>query len=157
MVKLAQILKEIMLTDSTRVHMSKKPMELQQRSYKQGIGMKPSGFWYGFGQSWIDWCKSEMPEWVGDYIYNVNVNKSNVLRIKSYEELIQFDEQYAADTMGISQIDWRKVANEYDGIEIVPYQYKARMEFLWYRGWDIASGCIWNLSDTKLELISNNI
>ena len=51
-------------------------------------------------------------------------------------------------------IDWKKVASKYDGIEIVPYQPKARMNLLWYYGWDIASGCIWNLGNTSLNLIS---
>ena len=156
MIKLVDILKEIKLTNDTRVHMSKQPIELKQRSYTQDVGMKPSGFWYGFGKSWIDWCKSEMPEWFGQYIYNVNVNDNNILKINNINELIEFDKKYSVNTMGFSQIDWKNVASKYDGIEIVPYQSQARMKFLWYYGWDVASGCVWNLKNTKLELILSN-
>jgi len=155
MIKLIDILNEVKLTNDIRIHMSKQPMELEQRSYNQDTGFKPNGFWYGFGQEWINWCKSEMPEWVGKYIYEVNINNSNILRINTFNELIEFNQKYAVDTRGMSQIDWKKVTNEYDGIEINPYQYKARLKLLWYYGWDIASGCIWNLKNTKLELISN--
>jgi len=37
------------------------------------------------------------------------------------------------------------VSKEYDGIEIAPYQWDARLSLIWYYGWDVASGCIWNL------------
>jgi hypothetical protein len=41
-------------------------------------------------------------------------------------------------------INWPKVAQDYSGIEICPYQWKFRLNYMWYYGWDVASGCIWN-------------
>ena len=43
-------------------------------------------------------------------------------------------------------INWAEMRRDYDGIIIAPYQYRLRMAegFLWYYGWDCASGCIWN-------------
>ena len=29
---------------------------------------------------------------------------------------------------------------------ITPYQWELRFELDWYYGWDVASGCVWNLS-----------
>jgi len=46
----------------------------------------------------------------------------------------------------IDFIDWKKVAKEYNGIEIWPYQWKCGHDpkCFWYYSWDCASGCIWN-------------
>ena len=31
----------------------------------------------------------------------------------------------------------------------------ARHELMWYYGWDVASGCVWNLSNVKLEELND--
>ena len=33
--------------------------------------------------------------------------------------------------------------------EINPYIYKARYEYMFYYGWDCASGCVWNIDSVK--------
>ena len=76
MIKLKDILKEITIPNNMRIHMSKTTMTLQKKKYTQADVMKPNGFWYGFGKEWIDWTKTEMPEWVGKYIYEVKGNES---------------------------------------------------------------------------------
>jgi len=146
-------LNEVVITKDMRIHMSKDPLTLQQQTYEQEGGIKPNGFWYGFGKEWISWAKSNMPDWAGKYIYTVEV-PNNVLKITSYDELLQFNEEYKANQF---QIDWKRVVSKFDGIEIVPYQQKAKMniDLIWYYGWDIASGCIWNLQNLKLNLISS--
>jgi hypothetical protein len=164
MIKFSELMNELKLTDDMRIHMSKKPFELEPRTFVQSVTMKPSGFWYGFGSEWIDWCRSEMPDWVGKYIYGVDVGKSNVLQITTNLELIQFSREYESKVSDTGyrreageSIDWQKVASKYDGIEINPYQYEARYELMWYYGWDIASGCVWNLSKVKLKLITDTV
>jgi hypothetical protein len=162
MISLKQLIAELKLTDDMRIHMSKKPFELEQRIFTQRAGMKPSGFWYGFGSEWLDWTRSEMPHWTGKYIYSVDIGSSKVLRIKTHMELMMFHRKYSItkfkdvpedfDDKGIS---WHKVSQEYDGIEISPYQYEARMQYMWYYGWDVASGCIWNLKNVKLKLLTD--
>lgn len=37
-----------------RIHMSKVPIILEKRNYKQSYGAKPTGLWYGFGKEWLD-------------------------------------------------------------------------------------------------------
>lgn len=139
----------IAIPDNMRIHMSKTPIVLQKKKYSQVDGMKPDGFWYGFGKNWIDWTKSEMPEWTGKYIYEVKI-PNNILKITSYKELLQFNEEFKINIDMMDVIDWKKVASKYNGIEIAPYQYKARLDLLWYYGWDIGSGCVWNLDNTSL-------
>ena len=158
MIKLSQLINELKLTNDMRIHMSKNPFELEQRTFNQKVTMKPFGFWYGFGSEWIDWTRSEMPEWVGKYIYSVDIGNTNVLQIKTHMELMMFNREYQSnlsDTGHRRLIYWKKVADKYDGIEINPYQFEARYQYLWYYGWDIASGCIWNLKNVKLKLLTD--
>lgn len=156
MIKLQQLIQELKLTDDMRIHMSRDPFELEKRVYEQRISdMKPRGFWYGFGSEWIDWTRSEMPEWTGKYIYKVDIGNSNVLKLSNQMELAMFDRQYEASRDGGIFKDWVAVSKKYDGIEINPYQWSSRRNYIWYYGWDVASGCVWNLTDIKLTLISD--
>ena len=43
-------------------------------------------------------------------------------------------------------IDWRLVAEEWQGIVIAPYLWERRFDSdaRWYYSWDCASGCIWD-------------
>ena len=98
-----------------------------------------------------------MPEWTGKYIYDIDTGNTNVLQIKTNDEMLQFNSEYKADVYmkdAGEAIDWKKVASKYGGIEINPYQYDDAM-LLWYYGWDIASGCVWNLSGVKLKLLTD--
>lgn len=115
---------------------------------------KPVGLWYGFGTSWVDWVKSEMPQWIGTYFYKLEVNKNNLIQLNDFIDIGAFSEHYRSmdsDNTRIHEIDWLKVSKDYSGIEINPYCYKARLEMktIWYYSWDIASGCIWNDNAVK--------
>ena len=162
MIKLSELMNELKLTDDMRIHMSKTSFELEQRTFAQLVTMKPRGFWYGFGGEWIDWCRHEMPNWTGKYIYGVDVDNINILRITTHMELMQFSREYQSDVSDTGYrreageaIDWKMVASKYDGIEINPYQFEARYQYMWYYGWDIASGCVWNLKNVKLKLLTD--
>ena len=100
MIKLSQLVNELKLTDDMRIHMSKKPFELEPRTFTQKDELKPTGFWYGFGSEWIDWCRNEAPEWIGKYIYSVDIGNTNVLQIKTHMELMQFNREYQASLIG---------------------------------------------------------
>ena len=143
------------ITSDMRIHMSKNPIyKLEQKDYNQSYGSKPNGLWYGFGKEWLDWIDSEMPEWKGEHIYKVNVNTSNILQIKDYLEIENFTKEYLRRVQTLPStffIDWNRISLKYDGIEINPYMWKYRHELLWYYGWDIASGCVWNLDKVTIE------
>jgi hypothetical protein len=152
------IIVEAKFNEDQRIHMSKKPVN-SVRSVQQldQPGYKPCGFWYGFGSEWLDWIDSEMPQWRGDYLYEVIVDSSNVLRISNAKEFKAFDRRFSV-MLPTKSIDWRAAAKEYAGIEITPYLSQFRMvnEHLWYYGWDIASGCIWDAhAITDLRLLDS--
>jgi len=126
------------------------------KSYKQKeYHFKPNGLWYAFGDSWHDWCSMEQPEWcAGDNYEIIFPLMKNLLRISTPHQLLKFTEEYKGSLPGYSDqfpndtsyINWQKVANNYDGIEINPYLFSMRMDdrASWYYAWDVASGCVWN-------------
>ena len=120
---------------------------------------KPNGLWISdesdFG--WRDWCTGE--NWGTDtlmYEHLVELNPdNNILFIRNVEELDKFHEEYAVDILRDYHrfgcpprrdwLDWRRVYPLYQGIIITPYQWERRLQYMWYYGWDCASGCIWDL------------
>ena len=150
------------ITSDVRIHLSKYPIyKLEKRQYIQKPGDKPDGFWYGFGDKWIDWAETAGPEYMGEYVYEVDINDSKILQIKNYSEIIEFTQEYRSSKQIVPEIifsiDWPRIELKYDGIEINPYIGKARTDekTLWYYTWDIASGCIWNLDKVKIRLIGS--
>jgi hypothetical protein len=113
---------------------------------RQTQGTKPKGLWYGIGSSWIDWVRDEMPDWESDNAFKIDIDVDKILKITNSEELLAFNKKYGVKFKSYNVIDWQRVASEYGGIEISPYNYKLRMsrEVWWYYGWDVASGCIWD-------------
>lgn len=113
--------------------------EIKEQKAKAWI--KPQGLWYGIGTSWLDWVRSDMPEWEDDHVFKIDVDKSKMLMIHTLEDLYSFNDKYAGSD---GLIFWKLVANEYSGIEISPYMQEARYDMMWYSTWDVASGCIWS-------------
>lgn len=124
----------------------------------QSYGFKPYGLWHGCGNEWLEWVGSEMPQWIGKYIYAIELNEDNILKITNDDEFDAFERTYGSSKEyiygGVSKIDWKKVAQNYGGIEICPYRHSKRMSSDWYYGWDVASGCTWDSGSIKsLKLI----
>lgn len=143
------------INPSDRITMSKSPIEKINSTTGQISHFKPKGLWYGVGKSWINWVQSEEPQWMGKYIYKLTLTNS-VLKLSSVSATRQFSKKFKADCPGLQCIDWQKVALEYSGIEIAPYQSSLRSSVLipWYYTWDVASGCIWNVNAVqKFELV----
>jgi len=132
---------------------------------RQESDIKPVGLWYGFGNTWLEWCQSEMPHWIGGLLYEIIIpSNKDILLMKTPKELKQFTEKYYdremskfSKTMKKWYIDWNKVASEYDGIEINPYVYQMRFKLGWYYSWDVGSGCIWNTRGCKVRKIGKNL
>lgn len=129
-------------------------LDLSKR-YKQPIHFKPKGLWYAIGGSWKRWSKREGYDGTTDNRFLIDIDESRILRMSNLKQLISFTKKYAASIPEIgesaSMIDWDKVSKDYAGIEINPYVHAARlnMKTMWYYGWDVASGCIWDLSIIK--------
>lgn len=135
------------MNQSDRIRMCDEPFNgIQVEQYKQRITFKPEGLWFGFGTFWIDWVKDEMPEWIKDGIYKLTIDTSKILVVDS---LSDFHKKYNVKLYGHAiGINWLRIANEFSGIEIPSYQRDFRLasDYLWYYGWDVASGCIWDKS-----------
>jgi hypothetical protein len=147
-----------------RIHMSGTPItSIRPVSNYQDIDFKPDGFWYSCGSEWANWIKTEMPEWEGKYLYEVLLNNANMLYLRNEANMSLFEKKYGATrhsvggfvVSGERMIDWGKVALDYDGIEINPYQFHSRSSRMWYYPWDVASGCVWNTDKIQLKPISD--
>jgi hypothetical protein len=154
--KLVKVKSRIQPND--RIIMAKKdilplkfPVEQDKNTSTMG---KPSGLWYAVGTEWIEWIESEMPHWLGKVFYKIEIS-NKVLRIDTMPKFEMLMKNYgeANKTTGFKYspkhnlyINWEKVAKDYSGVEIAPYQWHYRHEYMWYYGWDVASGCIWDKS-----------
>jgi hypothetical protein len=101
---------------------------------------------------------------VGEYFHSVDIGKSYVLVLHDVCEMIEFYKKYSSDRSpysGLGEfgnwIDWKKVAKDYCGIEIPRYLWSCRMSHSWYYGWDVASGCIWDLKHVSMQLIEEEV
>lgn len=133
---------------------------------KQSQGYKPQGLWYGIDSAWLEWCESEMPQWVRPYNYVLEIDYSKMLVLTTEAELLEFTNRFLCkggpklfksfEQQLVGFIDWPLVAQEYSGIEIPSYVWDCRFTLMWYYGWDCASGCIWRTdvvrSVTKIEI-----
>ncbi len=124
-------------------------------SYLQKAHMKPAGLWYSCIEDdaeswgWREWCEAEHFR-LADLRYETEVRiEGKILAIHSEAEFLGFADVYKAPgpVPGLARmyIDWPRVAEVYDGIEITPYLWSMRLDFMWYYGWDCSSGVLWNL------------
>ncbi len=76
--------------------------------------------------------------------------------LQSPEDINKFTHEYGSDLFGdIKQqfsnyIAWGEVAEKHSGIVIAPYFRDKSEIYLWYYGWNCASGCIWDTSVIRL-------
>lgn len=105
-------------------------------------GAKPVGLWYSVDEAWKEWCEVEgfRTAWL-TYVYELDVDLDRILQITTEQELLDFTTKYADGW----NVNWQAVAEDWDGIEIAPYQYGCRFDTKtrWYYPWDVASGCLW--------------
>lgn len=117
----------------------------QDRKYSS----KPQGLWFSLGRAWINWLNEPQPEYVEEeswrnkrmscitHVYRIWLNYT-VLQILDKKQFDDFEKQYA--NKYCEGINWYTVAMRYNGI-LIRYQ---KSDSIWYDGWDVSSGCIWN-------------
>lgn len=148
-------------------HYAEAPLtKLEQRELEQKTDHKPRGFWVsvnGYGTDWPEFVRENnfRPERFVNRHFITLADDAKILRISNGAELVAFHNEYKGSNYPSGKdeyIDWERVSGNYDGIIIAPYQWMHRMsmEMFWYYSWDVASGCIWNISAiTKIELALN--
>ena len=135
------------------LHFSAQPVVYTPQKYRQQARtMKPHGLWVSVGMAWREWCKEQ--EWNMDgvrYVANVSlVPDAKILHLNGTSQIHVFAKKYIVPGP-FHTIDWLRLADSYHGILIDPYCYELRfsLDFLWYYGWDCASGCIWDCRAIK--------
>lgn len=155
-----------------RFHLSPDPIAKMGTTYRRLLGVadyKPRGLWYDLNGSWVDmlmedakyamWALNRLDE--SNYVYKVTVDKSKILVINSVKKAVAFTNKYGVvlPSHGYKYnflINWKKVAREYDGIEVRDCCEDLDGTFLWFSYWDCSSGCVWNKSGVKkLKLVAS--
>jgi hypothetical protein len=157
-----------------------KIIDITSLKYKQyEHSLKPNGLWYSLYSSWFNHITNQNMDYkIKDYIHKIDLNENiftnlqnpdpnKILLIKNLDDVAIFTRKYKIAEgnrkkmnmdpnskiyFNYSEIDWKKVAKDYGGIEFYPYiKYsslffnKKHLEiYIWYSSIDISSGCIWN-------------
>lgn len=141
-----------------RIHHTNEQVLDLSRTYNQTFYKKPLGLWYGIDNSWRDWLEqAENPDRLGANHFLLDIDISKILIIDSMDKLKAFDSEFSYMPENLKnldsvywRIDWQGLAQRYSGIEIAPYQEIDSFRFCaWYSSWNVASGCIWDLSVIK--------
>ena len=145
------------MTDKARkarlLHYSRYPLQCVRSRQQRDESIKPFGLWVSVegDQDWRQWCEEEAFELDALAVEHEVTLKpdANILTLSDSLDVREFGERYMTGrNRYCSYLDWSRVANEYSGIIIAPYQWSCRLdqETFWYYGWDCASGCIWDAS-----------
>lgn len=146
-----------------RIYASQKTVEDLKSSWQNVShdGLKPIGIWYGWKSEWLNWCISKkFCNIEYEHFYHVDVKGLNVLKITNASEFKKFEQQFMFPLLPTTPlitkgIAWTEVQKKFDGIEIIPYLWDSRLDHIWYYGWDVASGCIWN-PNVKMSKLKEN-
>ena len=79
----------------------------------------------GYTSAWVEWAKSEMPQWIGHsgFLYDVSPS-ARILTINSDRDAMRVANKYGMNTTDIMDLfmymPWKKIAKDYDAIHHVP-------------------------------------
>lgn len=131
-------------------HWTEKQFSLDPaRTYDQkkgGYHFKPDGLWVEFEGDWKRWCDGESFATEQVIAYDIELATTGLLILSDVAAIDRVTAMYRdPERYGL---DWTRMAQDYKGICITPYQWHRRMSehARWYYSWDCASGCIWDLS-----------
>jgi hypothetical protein len=102
--------------------------------------------WAGYGLSWFDWIRYEMPHWLASRFYMVQLDTSKVLQVTptNYKE---FAEKYIIDPNKPKDraINYKKLYDDGIGaISFKPYKHVHDLDHMWYDSIDMDSVVIVN-------------
>ncbi len=135
------------------IHYSKAPLEsVASKDQYDAPGMKPEGLWLSVGKAWQEWCEGEEFS-LGNLERRYSIKLSSNARllllttessIRAFSDKYGRESEYRGETTGSLYVDWQRLAKQWQGIIIAPYQWRCRLDLIWYYGWDCASGCVWD-------------
>ena len=146
---------------STRIlsHFSDRPLKFNPNKKYKAVPdfFKPMGLWLSdetAGQdSWRSWCEGE--QWGLDRLKHETLFECDTrdwIVLPNFESLLDFSKEYSTkERFSMLSLDWHRVSQDFKGILITPYHWKARFhpKTNWYYPWDCASACVWDLSTVK--------
>ncbi len=150
------------------LHYSEKRLGTINSVYQYDHGeMKPQGLWVSVegDDDWLEWCTSNeyQPKRLKRCQEIRLKDDHNICILDSVLDIHQFADEYRTSIPGIPEsrilngmhLKWSRVAEQYKGIIIAPYQWECRMDdkIFWYYSWDCASGCIWDASAIAKSLV----
>lgn len=109
---------------------------------------KPGGFWWEVDGAWRARLRREGTS-SQVFMHAVELGESNVLRLVNGADIRAFDARYRIP----GGIDWARVAEHYDGVEIAPYRLP-RLAPTWLWTWDCASGVLWQPRRAQVTYLS---
>jgi hypothetical protein len=138
-----------------RTHITDNKTLLCDRQYIQDneYSKKPNGLWYSIDDQWLEWCNGK-PDWIRKYRYTLEIDLSRFIVIDGPFSLGIFLHRFSAyetltPSLKLSFIEWEKVQENYDGIEIINYfrlrSMPGSIYYPWLLSWDVSGGCVWNL------------
>jgi hypothetical protein len=134
------------------IHYSDKPLKaVHSVRQHEKPDRKPQGLWFSVDDGeieepcgWREWCTAEGFNLPGLAAQTEVIlrHDTRALRLSNARDLDAFHKAHAT---GDWEIDWKRIADEYQAIIIAPYVWSRRLSRLsWYYTWDCASGCVWD-------------
>lgn len=146
------------VTDDDRVTLSKEQINTSRTYTQPSLNPnKPNGIWYAFGMSWYETVIGgglDRRTFLGSnpYVYKIDLTAANIKSLNR-DNIREFENTYKQEQNTKPTIDWNRVANDFDGIELETDPDSLSNSYPWLRGWDIVSGCIWNAANVTLQRI----
>ena len=135
-------------------HLSDKPFTTF-RTRKLVNDMKPNGLWLAPKGVWKTYIQEELDNETPKYEYEFNINMTKIITLKTYNDIFEFNENYAILEGNYKVINWNLVKKNYDGIYIKESQIKkARKDFIWYSSFDVESICVWDKNSIESFILS---
>ena len=136
-------------------HMSKSSIRSLRNIRQEHYSGKPDGLWGALGNTWIDWCRREMPHWIGDWLYELDVSKLNLFHICDDLSLFIFDKFFTFKSNGNVFVLWEIVQKFCDGIIFADKSLTDVFDHYhighWANAMDVPSVCIWNTSNLVIN------
>ncbi len=116
---------------------------------------KPTGLWSSVDGDWERLCRlPNYAHWlIGRTCYEVVLGDEKILRLSTIAEVLAFGVKYRRDVPALANFtfpDWKRIAEEYDGIETTEFCWSPNPAMSWYDLWECASGCIWRPKGVRL-------
>lgn len=117
----------------------------------RGLNKPDGAFWTstleGTSSAWIDWCRWEMPRWIGDRAALFNVKSgAKVYTIRNAKDYMDLWRKHPAEVksygLGNHYIDWASAAREYDAVHLASDLGRGSVPELY--GWDVESTAWFN-------------